>query len=109
MNMGKHVLIWILVASLALITAACSGSSSQSGPAASEVDAASLYATNCAACHGADRSGKVGPALLPERLTKDRSVYVNTITNGLRGMPAWGGRLSADEINALVDYIMSAP
>jgi mono/diheme cytochrome c family protein len=47
--------------------------------------------------------------LLPERLTKDPSEYVAIITNGSGPMPAWGSRLSADEINALVDYILSTP
>jgi mono/diheme cytochrome c family protein len=107
--MSRHSLMWIMIISLALIASACSGSSNQTGAPASQIDAAKLFATNCAACHGADRSGRNGPALLPERLTKDRSTYVDTITNGLRGMPAWGNRLSADEINALVDYILSTP
>ncbi|MFL7814266.1 MAG: c-type cytochrome [Anaerolineales bacterium] len=113
---------WILIATLLLFLAACSGSSATAIPAdngagpavqqdtaAPEIDAAGIFASRCAGCHGADRSGRNGPALLPERLTKDPSAYVAIITNGSGPMPAWGSRLSAEEINALVDYILSAP
>lgn len=34
--------------------------------ASAEPDAARLFADHCAACHGADRLGGQGPALLPE-------------------------------------------
>ncbi|MEK7191305.1 MAG: cytochrome c, partial [Pseudomonadota bacterium] len=36
-------------------------------PAVAE-DAPSLYRQHCATCHGVDRLGAVGPALLPENL-----------------------------------------
>lgn len=74
-----------------------------------EIDPAAIFASNCARCHGADRSGNNGPALLPDRLTKDPSVYEATITNGSSPMPAFGNRLSADEISALVEFILSSP
>jgi mono/diheme cytochrome c family protein len=73
------------------------------------IDAAGIYSTRCARCHAADRSGNNGPALLPERLTKDTSAYVATITNGSGPMPSFGNRLSAEEISALVDFILSEP
>ena len=73
------------------------------------IDAEALYAGNCARCHGADRSGDRAPALLPGRLTKDATVYVNTIINGPGPMPAFGGKLSAEEIDALVEFILSDP
>ena len=74
-----------------------------------EIDAGAIYAVRCARCHGAERSGNNGPALLPEQLTQDPAVYQSTITNGNGPMPAWGSRLSADEISALVEYILSNP
>ena len=73
------------------------------------IDAAAIYAERCASCHGANREGGGGPALLPERLTKDPSAYKTTITNGSGPMPAWGSRLSAEEIDALVEFILSDP
>ena len=33
-------------------------------------DAPSLYREHCAACHGADRLGAIGPALLPGNLKR---------------------------------------
>ncbi len=73
------------------------------------IDAAAIFATRCARCHNADRSGNNGPALLPERLTKDPSVYEATITNGSGPMPAFGNRLSAEEISAMVEFILTEP
>jgi cytochrome c6 len=75
----------------------------------SAIDGAEIYAANCAGCHAPDRSGRNGPPLLPANLTSDPSSYVQLITDGLGGMPGFGNRLSADEINAVVDYILSEP
>lgn len=71
------------------------------------INAADIFSQRCSGCHGADREGDKGPPLLPKALTKDPSVYVNTITNGSGPMPSWESRLSADEINALVEFILS--
>lgn len=78
-------------------------------PDAADIDAVAIFSARCARCHGADRSGNNGPALLPESLTQDSSVYEATITTGSGPMPSFGSRLSADEISALVDYILSDP
>jgi mono/diheme cytochrome c family protein len=112
----KFTLITLLV----LFLTACGGSRTQTaippvpeegGTAATpqEIDAATIYAARCARCHGADRSGNNGPALLPEQLDQDPAVYQSIIINGNGPMPAWGGRLSAEEISVLVDYILSNP
>ena len=74
-----------------------------------DVDAAALFASNCAGCHGGDRSGGRGPALLPERLTGDAAQYSTTITNGRGGMPSFSSKLSQDEINALAEWILTTP
>ena len=39
-------------------------------PVVADLDASALYARHCAQCHGADRLGLMGPALLPENLTR---------------------------------------
>ncbi|HSS63467.1 MAG TPA: cytochrome D1 domain-containing protein [Gammaproteobacteria bacterium] len=70
--------------------------------------AAALYRQHCATCHGADRLGGVGPALLPEnlkRLRPKRAAAV--IAEGLPAtqMPAFGDRLEAGDIDALVELI----
>ena len=71
------------------------------------IDAALIFSERCSECHGDNREGSKGPPLLPGILTKDPAVYINTITNGSGPMPTWGSRLSAEEINALVDFILS--
>jgi mono/diheme cytochrome c family protein len=67
--------------------------------------AAEFYGSNCAGCHGVDREGGVGPALLPDRLTESDQFYFDTISQGRPGtaMPAWTDQgLSDAQISALV-------
>lgn len=71
-----------------------------------------LYRQHCAACHGADRLGATGPALLPESLERlRRPQVVATITDGRPAtqMAGFGGRLEAGQIAALTDYLYSPP
>ena len=75
-------------------------------------DAAHLYAQHCAACHGADRLGGMGPALLPSNLERlRRPAALDTVAKGRAGtqMPAFADRLDAAEIRALVDYVYTPP
>ena len=78
-------------------------------PPVAETDAAALFNANCARCHGADRSGRNGPALLPSRLSQDASIYESVILDGQGSMPAFGNRLSQEEIIALVEFILTEP
>ena len=78
------------------------------GASAAEPDTARLYANHCAQCHGADRLGQLGPALLPEnlgRLTGARAI--SAIANGRAAtqMPGFAGTLSNEEIAGLAAYI----
>lgn len=71
-------------------------------------DAATLYHQHCAACHGPDRLGGIGPALLPENLKRLRPKQAAAaIANGLPAtqMAAFSDRLNAAEIDALVSLI----
>ena len=71
-----------------------------------------LYAQHCAACHGADRLGAIGPALLPENLERLRRPHaIQTITDGriATQMPAFGQKLSKEDIQSLAEFIYSAP
>lgn len=74
--------------------------------------AAAEFRDTCSGCHGPQRGGGTGPALLPERLTESDDLYFDTIKNGRPGtvMPAWGGQgLTDEEIWMLVGYIRSQP
>jgi len=71
-------------------------------PAAS-VDAAALYSSNCASCHGANRQGGVGPALTPASLAgRTVSWLVSFITGHRSG-------LTSAQVSALADYIKNTP
>jgi mono/diheme cytochrome c family protein/DNA-binding beta-propeller fold protein YncE len=77
-------------------------------PAAAEPDAAKLFAAHCASCHGADRLGAQGPALLPDnlgRLTGARAAAVIAEGRGATQMPAVGQTLDKADIAALAAYI----
>ena len=76
---------------------------------AAEIDAAAIFGARCARCHGADRVSGGAPDLVPDQLTKGSEAYLAIITNGSGPMPAFGGNLSAAEIEALVDFILSEP
>jgi DNA-binding beta-propeller fold protein YncE len=82
------------------------------GALAAAPDAQKLYTTHCASCHGADRFGGTGPALLPENLERLRKpAAADTIAQGRTAtqMPAFGAALAKAEIDALVAFIYARP
>lgn len=69
-----------------------------------------VYQEQCAACHGGDRLGGTGPALLPESLARLKSEHAKTvIANGrvATQMPAFADVLSTADIDALIAHIYS--
>lgn len=81
-------------------------------PGAGEADTGQLYETHCAECHGAERQGKTGPALLPgnlSRLPHPQAIEVVKQGRNATQMPAFGDALAEDEIEALVSYIYQKP
>jgi mono/diheme cytochrome c family protein len=79
--------------------------SSAAAPAGSATGA-SVFAQNCASCHtlaAAHATGTVGPNL---DQTKPSEARVNTqVTNGGGGMPAFGGRLTKQQIDAVATFV----
>ncbi len=81
-------------------------------PAAAS-DGAALYKSKCAMCHGPDGSGdtamgkKMGlRALGGAEVQKQSDADLTAIVDkGKNKMPAYNGKLSADDIKALVGYI----
>jgi len=70
-----------------------------------------LFQEHCAVCHGPDRLGITGPALLPESLARLRKPEaIKTIIEGRTAtqMLPFAEKLSKDEIKELVDYIYTA-
>ncbi len=91
-----------------LLLTATSSAGAQTESEQSAKTAPALYAQHCAGCHGADRLGAVGPALLPENLKRLRPKRAAAaIANGLPAtqMPAFGDRLEEGQIDALVKLI----
>lgn len=75
-------------------------------PVAAGVDGQEVYESNCARCHGADGSGGRGPSLQGLAIEEpDPADAIEQTIEGGGGMPAFGARLDADEINAAVAYI----
>lgn len=71
-------------------------------------DPAATYAQHCAACHGPDRLGGTGPALLPENLARLRKEEAATVVRDGRTatqMPAFGPLIPQDQMAALVAWI----
>ncbi|MEN8107279.1 MAG: cytochrome D1 domain-containing protein [Pseudomonadota bacterium] len=71
-----------------------------------------LYATHCAVCHGADRLGGTGPALLPSNLRRLRKRTAGQVIREGRPatqMPPFGPQLDDAAIQSLIDYIYTAP
>ncbi|MBK6862930.1 MAG: c-type cytochrome [Ideonella sp.] len=71
-------------------------------------DPAALYGQHCAACHGAQRTGAMGPALLPESLARLRRADAQKVIAQGRvatQMAGFADKLSADEIDALAQWV----
>ena len=72
---------------------------------------AALYATTCAACHGDQGQGVIGPNLADDYWlhgARPEQVY-QTITDGVldKGMPAWQTALSDEDRGKVVAFIAS--
>lgn len=64
----------------------------------------------CAACHGKQAKGGVGPDLTVSHFKygKNRSDIVMSIMNGRPGgMPSFGSHLKTDDAATLADYLLS--
>jgi len=77
-------------------------------PSVVRADTSTDYLKHCASCHGTDRLGGMGPALLPENLERlKRADALKVVANGREAtqMPAFAGKLNAQEIEALVAHV----
>ena len=95
-------IIFISFAAALLITSTFAASAS------GDTAAAELYRQHCGACHGVDRLGGMGPALLPEnlkRLKKNTAARVITEGRTATQMPAFDEKLDAQQVQALVELI----
>ncbi|WP_373182106.1 cytochrome D1 domain-containing protein [Halomonas campaniensis] len=71
-----------------------------------------LYNRHCAICHGVSRLGGIGPALLPDNLSRlkhDEAVSVIRDGRPATQMPAYRELLAEEEVAALAEWIFTPP
>jgi len=105
--MRRRTLKLLLAAAVVWVGWDVAHAQAASEPAAAPA-APALYTTHCAACHGAQRSGGMGPALLPESLERLRPAEARKVI--AQGRPAtqmagFADKLSAAEIDALAAWV----
>jgi mono/diheme cytochrome c family protein len=102
----SRVALWLKIA-LALSFFAIAADMARA-QAATTSDAPELYREHCVACHGEQRLGGMGPALLPESLQRVKPAEATTvIAKGRQAtqMPGFANKLSAEQIGALTKWI----
>ena len=72
---------------------------------AAPVSGSGVFSSNCAGCHAGNGSGGIGPDIRDE--TSSSSV-ASTVQGGSGGMPSFGGKLSAEEIQAVAAFVTSS-
>lgn len=96
--------VFTFIALIALV-ASCSKKTAPT-TAAAAVDGASVFSNNCARCHGPQGvKDERTPNL--QTIALDKNGLVKSITYGKGHMPAFEGKLTASEISAVADLIVS--
>jgi mono/diheme cytochrome c family protein len=102
---------------LGLAIAACGGggdnggsssSSSGGGSDSASAQGKQIFTQNCKGCHtlkDAGATGTVGPDL--DSLQPDKQVVVRQVNNGGGQMPAFKGKLTSAQIDAVSTYVSS--
>ena len=97
-----------LVLTAALGLAACSGSDTSATPSDPVLARGQeVYKKNCATCHGSKGGGGSGVKLAGVVASRYPNIedHENVIRNGIQpGMPAWGSKLSDDDIQAVARW-----
>lgn len=99
---------WLAGLLLAACMAGCGGGVGQQAEFKSddnEVAVPVAYRQNCISCHGNELQGRSGPSLktVGSRLTEEQ--LAELIQDGKGGMPAYGKRLSEEEISSLAVWL----
>jgi mono/diheme cytochrome c family protein len=108
----KISLIGLLFLPLVILGCATSGTSSSSAPTSSQptqsqtsLDGKTLYASNCASCHGTNGEGGSASALNANQNVQD---LINTTKNGISPvMPSFASQFNEAQIKAIADYVVS--
>ena len=95
-----------------LVLLALSGAIQAAPEVAGLEQAGALYEQHCQSCHGVDRLGGAGPALLPESLSRLKPDEAREVIHNGRPasqMAAFGDRLNDAQIDGLVSYLYQPP
>lgn len=81
------------------------------GDPAVRAEGAQVYTSYCAACHGPDAGGLIGPNLVDDAWVHGGAPEAihHTISEGVlaKGMPPWGKTLKPEQLNAVTAYVIS--
>jgi mono/diheme cytochrome c family protein len=123
----QYVLIALAVPGLLLLTGVSTLADASPSPAGSPsfpgdpANGGTVYAQNCAVCHGANLEGGIGATLNPiDKLPSvpsslDPTFLINIVSQGRQpqsgdpkqqAMPAWAGKLTDQEIKDVASYII---
>jgi len=105
----------LLVRTGTLVVLACAILFVLAAPAKGQTDGAALFKANCAMCHGADGKGetpmgknfKLRDFSSGDVQKQTDAELTDITTNGKAKMPAYKGKLTAEQIKQLVGYIRS--
>ena len=103
--MSRLATAWKVALGLSFFAIAADMANAQ---AAAPAEPATLYREHCVACHGEQRLGGMGPALLPESLQRVRPAEATSVIAKGRTatqMPGFADKLSAEQIAALSKWI----
>jgi cbb3-type cytochrome c oxidase subunit III len=116
--MNKNARMIMGLAAGVMLAAGCASTGKlakeQAGYPREKVDARALFVENCARCHGADGRAKTFHGVMLEaqnftdagwRVGTADAEIIHAIKTGPRSMPAFEGKLSEAEIEALAAYV----
>ena len=105
---------WLVAAVVLLVGTGCSQqqepATARTAKPAAQGKAHKQYLELCAACHGMQARGGVGPDLTATRFKygKTKAALEKSIAEGRSGgMPAFSSHLKPEEISLLADYLLS--
>lgn len=67
-----------------------------------------IFSNNCAACHGKNGEGSIGPEFAGNDNLADSAFIVGRILQGQGSMPAFGNRFSDQEVADVTSFIRSS-
>lgn len=103
----KAIMATVLVIAVCCATARAQKSKPPKFPPKQILAGAELFEDNCSSCHGAHMADPGAAFDLRSFPHDQHDRFVNSVTNGKNSMPAWGGLLKPQDIEALWAYVVA--